>query len=279
LIKLKSFRITDNVYNWIENWLSDREQRVVLNGSFSDWKQVTSGVPQGSVLGPLLFIIFVDDMDQAVCSKLLKFADDAKLFRCVSDPGSVDVLRDDLKSLCHWSEDWQMVFNVDKCKVMHFGAHNAKETYSINNNVLADVIEERDLGVIIQDNLKVSEQCSKVVKTANCILGMIRRSFENKSSDIILPLYKSLVRPHLEYCVQAWRPHLVKDIKLIEGVQHRATRMMTDLYGKTYEQRLKCLNLTTLETRRLRGDLIELFKLLKGFDKLVSLLILISFAV
>ena len=105
------------------------------------------------------------------------------------------------------------------------------------------------------------------MKTANRVLGMINRHFQNKSKDIILPLYKSLVRPHLEYCVQAWCPHLRKEVKLIENVQHRATRMITELHGKTYEQRLLALKLTTLETRRLRGDLIEMFKILKGFDK------------
>jgi len=99
LSKVKSFGITGKVSNWIEKWLLDRKQRVVLNGSFSEWKSVTSGVPQGSVLGPLLFIMFVDDMNHSVVSNLLKFADDAKLFRCVSDPGNVDVLKDDLNSL------------------------------------------------------------------------------------------------------------------------------------------------------------------------------------
>src|SRR5437867_4274038 len=94
-----------------------------------------------------------------------------------------------------------MLFNVDKCKVMHFGANNTKEHYSINNTVLDDVEEDKDLGVIVQNNLNVSEQCSKVVKTANRVLGMINRTFQNKSKETIIPLYKSLVRPHLEYCV------------------------------------------------------------------------------
>ena len=127
---------------------------------------------------------------------------------------------------------------------------------------------ENDLGVIVQNNLKVSEQCSKVIKTANRVglLGMISRTFQNKSKETIIPLYKSLVRPHLEYCVQVWSPHLIKDIKLIENVQHRATRI-PELHGKAYEQRLIEVKLTTLETRRLRGDLIEMFKILKGFDK------------
>ena len=160
-----------------------------------------------------------------------------------------------------------MLFNVDKCKVMHFGVNNTKENYSINNTVLKEVSSEKDLGVIIQNDLKVSEQCSKVVKTANRILGMVNRTFQNKTKEIIIPLYKSLVRPHLEYCVQAWRPHLSKDIKLIENVQHRATKMIAELRGMPYEQRLINTRLTTLETRRLRGDLIETFKIMKGFDK------------
>ena len=149
---------------------------------------------------------------------------------------------------------------------MHFDNNKAKENYLINTTVLKVVEEEKDLGVIVQNNLKVSEQCSKSVKTANRVLGMISRTFQKKSKEIIIPLYKSLVRPHLEYCVQAWRPHLIQDIKLIERVQHRATRMIPELHGQTYEQRLIEVNLTTLETRRLRGDLIEMFKILKGFD-------------
>src|SRR6267154_4576373 len=124
-----------------------------------------------------------------------------------------------------------------------------------------------DLGVNVQNNLKVSEQCSKVVKTANRALGLISRTFQNKSKEIIIPLYKSLVQPHLEYCVQVWRPYLIKDIRLIENVQRRATRMIPELHGQTYNQRLIGVKLTTLETRRLRGDLIDMIKMLKGFDK------------
>ena len=122
----------------------------------------------------------------------------------------------------------------------------------------------------MQSDLKVSQQCSNSVKTANKILGMINRNFCNKTEEIILSLYKSLVRPHLEYCVQAWRPHLVKDIELLESVQRRATRMSPSLKGLTYSQRLEALNLTTLETRRLRGDLIQVYKIVKGFDDINS---------
>ena len=107
-----------------------------------------------------------------------------------------------------------------------------------------------------------------MVKSANRILGMINRTFLYKSEQVILQLYKSLVRPNLEYCIQAWWPHLVKDIQSIENVQHRATRMISSLKGLSYDERLVSLKLTTLETRRLRGDLIEVFKILKGIDNM-----------
>jgi hypothetical protein len=135
LAKLASFGIKERVYNWIENWLVDRKQRVLLNCSFTEWTSDTSGVPQGSVLGHLLFIMFVNDIDNSVLSHLLKFADDTKLFRCIAHPDGVDMLRDDLRSLYEWSEDWQTLFNIDKSKVMHFGAKNTKAKSSISRVV------------------------------------------------------------------------------------------------------------------------------------------------
>ena len=161
-----------------------------------------------------------------------------------------------------------MLFNVDKCKVMHIGINNSKANYEMNGKYLEEVTEERDLGVIFQNDLKCNRQCLKAVNTANKVLGMIKRSFSVRDKDVILQLYKSLVRPHLEYSIQAWRPHFQKDIDLIEGVQRRATKLISDLKDKSYENRLRILNLTTLETRRLRGDLIEVFKIFKGFDNL-----------
>ena len=123
-----------------------------------------------------------------------------------------------------------------------------------------------DLGVIVQSDLKCAKHCAKVVGRANRVLGMIKRTFHNFSKEIIVKLYKCFVRPHLEYAVQAWRPHLRKDIELLEGVQRRATRMVVDIKGMGYEERLKLLGLTTLETRRTRGDLIEVYRIMKGFD-------------
>jgi ribonuclease P/MRP protein subunit RPP40 len=268
MLKINSLGISGSILKWIENWLQDREQKVVMLGSSSRWIKVKSGVPQGSVLGPLLFLIYINDIDEVVASKILKFADDPKLYGVVANQQDIERLKNDLKNLCNWSADWLMLFNVDKCKVMHLGYNNSKSTYGMNGKDLEEISEERDLGVIVQQDLKWRKQCSKSVSTANRILGMIKRSFCYLSKDVLLKLYKSLVRPHLEYCVQAWRPYLKKDIELIEGVQRRATKLIKSLKDETYENRLKKLHLTSMETRRLRGDLIEVFKMFKGMDNL-----------
>ena len=126
---------------------------------------------------------------------------------------------------------------------------------------------EKDLGVLVDKSLKFSEQCNSVAKSANSILGMIKRNITCKNKYIITKLYKSLVRPKLEYCVQVWNPFLKKDIDKLEKVQKRATRMIEECKGMNYEQRLKFTGLPSLVDRRVRGDLIEVFKIIKGFDR------------
>lgn len=267
IMKVNAHGIIGKVSEWITEWLRDREQRVVLHGEFSDWIRVTSGVPQGSVLGPTLFLIYINDLERDVSSMLFKFADDTKMLAAVKTVEDAQILQGDLRQLSKWSEDWLMLFNSDKCKVVHFGSNNGKVEYTLNQVVLESVTEEKDLGVLIRSDLKVSNQCHKAVSTANRVLGMIKRTFSCREKKVILTLYKALVRPHLEYCVQAWRPYLVKDIAAIERVQKRATRLIGGFHDLSYEERLTRLGLTSLETRRLRGDLLEVFKIIKGFDK------------
>jgi ribonuclease P/MRP protein subunit RPP40 len=266
LHKVKDMGIEGDLLCWLQDWLKDRKQRVCLAGECSEWAEVTSGVPQGSVLGPLLFLIYINDIDEGITNKLLKFADDTKLFGKVGTMEDIGRLREDLVKLVTWSKEWLMLFNVDKCKVMHVGHNNPKAEYKMEEGVLQRICEEMDLGIIVQDNLKCAGQCAKVVKTANRVMGMIKRTFGNFSRNIIVKLYKSLIRPRLQYAIQAWRPHLKKDIDLIESVQRRVTRLVVGSKGKGYEDRLQMLGLKTLETRRIRGDLIEVFKILRGID-------------
>jgi len=264
ILKLAAHGIGGEVLKWIENWLSGRKQRVVLGGQMSKWCDILSGVPQGSVLGPLLFVVYINDIDDSVNSKILKFADDTKIYNKVNSADCINNLQNDLSKLISWSEEWQMLFNFDKCKIMHLGYNNPKVNYSMKTTHLEKVHEEKDLGVIVSDDLKWEKQCTAAVKQANKVLGMIKRNFVDRSKETIMALYKSLVRPHLEYCVQIWNPYLVKDIKLIEGVQRRATKLVQGIENWKYDERLKYLGLTRLEKRRIRSDLIECFKITNG---------------
>uniref|UniRef100_K7EZH3 Reverse transcriptase domain-containing protein n=1 Tax=Pelodiscus sinensis TaxID=13735 RepID=K7EZH3_PELSI len=179
LCKLHGHGIRGKVLSWIENWLKDRKQRVGINGKFSDWRGVTSGVPQGSVLGPILFNLFINDLEKGVSSEVVKFADDTKLFRIVKTEADCEGLQEDLTKLSDWATKWQMKFNVDKCKVMHIGKNNPNYTYSMMGANLATTNQERDLGVIVDSSLKTSTQSAAAVKKANRMLGIIRKGIEN----------------------------------------------------------------------------------------------------
>jgi len=268
--KLHKIGIRGNILKWIEDWLSGRKQRVVLNGEKSSWIDVTSGVPQGSVLGPILFIIYINDMDVNIVNKFWKFADDSKMLGKVGSEQDIVTLKNNLQKLIDWSDRWQMPFNINKCKVLHMGISNPLIEYEIKGEKIQVVEQEIDLGVIIKDNLKRDARCTKAAKKGNQILGLIFRTFVCKDKKILLSLYKSLVRPHLDYCIQVWRPFLHKDVEVLEKVQRRATRMIEGLKSVSYEERLRKLNLTTLETRRIRADLIETYKIFHGLDNLNS---------
>ena len=268
LLKLKAHGIGDSITDWIEQWLTDRRQRVVVDGEVSNWKSVLSGVPQGSVLGPILFLIYINDLDDSITSNVLKFADDTKLFRKVNTDGDKQHLQNDLDRLVKWSEKWQMLFNFRKCKCLHTGHRNLNVNYRMGDTVLGTTVKEKDLGVTISADMKVSEQCGIAASKGNQILGLIRRNITYKGKKLIIPLYKAIVRPHLEYCIQAWRPYRKKDIDTLERIQRRATKMIPELRDLSYEERLKECGLTTLETRRLRGDQIEVFKILNGYENI-----------
>ncbi len=268
--KIKSHGINGKLLDWIKAWLSNRRQRVVIGGETSDWECVTSGVPQGSVLGPLLFLLFINDLQDGITNDILKFADDTKLFGKAESVQDTDTLQHSLGKLEAWAHKWQMLFNIEKCKTMHIGTNNPEIIYNISGEQLNSVSKERDLGVVVESTLKVGEQCSVAASRANRVLGVIKRNIKHKSKEVLINLYKQLVRPHLEYCIQAWRPYLKQDIEKLEKIQHRATKCIPKLKHLSYEERLKECGLTTLETRRMRGDMIEVFKIIKQFDNVAS---------
>ena len=155
--KLKSHGITGHVSKWIESWLTGRQQRVIINGYESEWKPVISGVPQGSVLGPTLFLIYINDIDDNIDGDVLKFADDTKLWRMMASPVDAMMLQEDLYKLSDWSTEWQMLFNPGKCKCLHVGHKNMHYDYFIGDTCITSVEEEKDSGVLINDSLSSSQ--------------------------------------------------------------------------------------------------------------------------
>ena len=266
--KLRSHGIGGELERWIGAWLTGRRQRVGVNGVMSGLRSVLSGVPQGSVLGPILFLVFINDLDCGIKNWILKFADDTKIFGRVRGYEDSLKLQRDLDRLLGWAEEWQMAFNIKKCKVMHVGKNVHAYEYKMLAHCLEEVQVEKDLGVLISADLKVSPQCISACAKANKVLGMINRAIVNKTPEIMVQLYKTLVRPHLEYCSSAWSPHYQKDKELIERVQHRFTRMVPAVRGNTYPVRLRKLNLWSLEERRNRADLIEVYRIKQGYSKL-----------
>lgn len=273
LLKLEAIGVRGVLVKWIEAFLVDRIQRVIVEGELSDWTNVLSGVPQGSVLGPTLFLIYINDLSDAIKSTVKLFADDTKVYRTIKASEDIQVLQDDLCKMCKWAEVWQMQFNIEKCKTMHINGNEEHANYymvtSDNTRVNLQVVnEEKDLGIKISNDLKSSRQCSSVIGSATGSMRKLHNTFKHMNTEIFKKVYPSYVRSHLETSVQVWSPHLLGEIDRIEKVQRRATKSVRELRRFPYEERLKKLKLYTLSKRRLRGDLIEVFRIVKGFSAL-----------
>ncbi|KAL5255423.1 hypothetical protein ACHWQZ_G010850 [Mnemiopsis leidyi] len=269
LKKLSWYGITGKTLDIVKNFLSDREFRVKVGGHLSSPRQVSSGVPQGSVLGPLLFLIFINDIPFGIEGYISLFADDVKMVCSTLDKVSV---QEDLNKLDDWQKRWLLRFNTkdNKCKILHIGKANPGHCYVLGGAELPKTDAEKDLGVLVNETLDWKSQIVKAVKKAKSVIGWTTRNVISREKDVLLNIYKSLVRPHLEYCTQLWNPVAEhgnwKMIMEIEKVQRDFTRLVKDIGLLTYKERLEQLKLTTLLERRMRGDLIETFKILRGIN-------------
>ena len=228
---------------------------------------VTSGVPQGSVLGPILFIYFINDLPLASEEDMTLFADDAKAYNEILSIQDRNDLQLCINALVQWSIKWGMGFNGCKCKVMHIGKNNPKYSYTIsdgiNTNTLEETVCEKDLGVYVDNALTFEEHVNVATKKARKSAGLLMRNISHKTPYILVPLFKSLVRPHLEYGNTVWSPFKRKYINEIEKVQRNFTKRVFGMFDLEYCQRLEKLGLPSLEYRRVRGDLIETYKILQ----------------
>ena len=269
LSKLESYGISGNIKLWIKNFLNERKQRVVLKDSFSHFHKVISGVPQGSILGPTLFLIYINDLPDKLKNIVMIFADDTKLY---GNTNQCDIIQEDINSMCQWSEKWLLGFNASKCKVMHIGNDNPKHSYFMtkgeNASHICETNEEKDLGVTFDPSLKFDIHISNIVKKASKILGIIKRTFKYLEDDTLTQLYKSMIRPILEYANLIWHPLLKRQSVLIEAVQRRATKLIKSMFNLSYKERLRALKLPSLKYRRIRADLIEMYKILHNMTYL-----------
>lgn len=268
LKKISAYGIKGRLLAWIEDFLTGRQQRVRIDEVHSRWSNIISGVPQGSVLGPLLFLNFINDLPDSIVSCIKLFADDTKVYTAISDCTKINEMSDDLQRLMDWSDKWQLGFNTRKCVMMHLGKHNPASIYQVQSNGVTSTLrsstEERDLGVIIDPQLTFSNHIDQITNKANRQLGMIRRTLVIRDARSLLSIYKATVRPILEYASPVWSPWKRKDIDSIEHIQRRFTKLVAGTDGLTYEQRLVKLDLPTLAFRRHREQLIQVYKLLNN---------------
>ncbi|KAK3101818.1 hypothetical protein FSP39_006589, partial [Pinctada imbricata] len=265
LMKLQYYGIRGRTHSWISNFLLERTQRVVLDGQSSPSTSVTSGVPQGTVLGPLLFLIFINDLPSSVSSTTRLFADDCLLYRKIKSPEDQVTLQRDHDKLQDWEDQWLMRFNPDKCEVLR--VTNRKSPlhayYTIHGHTLNTVDSAKYLGLTITKNLSWDTHIDRVTKKANSTLAFLRRNISKCPTPIKAQCYSTLVRPTIEYASCVWSPAKRETINKLERVQRRAARFATGDYQRTSSvtAMLQQLQWQPLQVRRETSQVVMLYRI------------------
>jgi hypothetical protein len=249
---LQAYGIVDQALAWINAFLTGRRQRVILNGFASSWKDVISGVPQGTILGPILFLFFINTLPDTVSSIIKLFADDCKVYSKIKTRENCNSLQRDVNKLAAWSRDWLLSFNKDKCVVLRIRAA-IPFIYYMEGIKLKEVPDQKDLGILINNDLKPTKHIQAIVKKANQRIGMIRRCFTNLTPRKVSILYKSIIRPILETTSTAWNPWTQKDINLLNRAQRKCEKLSN-----------QPLIFESLTARREKADLRETYKLVNN---------------
>ena len=262
LLKLHHLGISGPLLNWARSFLVGREQRVVVEGMESAPSKVLSGVPQGTVLGPLFFLIYINDISKGLSkgTKIRLFADDSLLYRTIETPSDSATLQNDLNTLQLWEKKWKMEFHPGKCQLLRITnkTEPIKSTYFIHDTPISETDSAKYLGVVIDSKLKWTQQYSKLIKSCNCTLAFLKRNLPNSPFFVKNQCYISLIRPKLEYACAIWDPHSKTHIENLEKVQKRAARFVTGNYtmeSGAHRFNLNLLGWPLLEERRLQTRL------------------------
>jgi len=252
---------------WITNLFTNRLFCTRIDDLLSSLVNLISGVIQGSVIGPQMFLIYINDLATLLSrysDKAKLFADDVKLYVRVDSNANVTELQMALSALTSWADYWLLSVSVDKCRVLHIGKQVAPTKFAINNFPLPVVTSYRDLGITITCELSPSPHINDNVTKAHCHANMIHHCFVSRNISLLTRAFITYVCPLLEYNCVAWSPHLKRDIELIEQVQRRFTKRLSGLSGYSYDERLKLLNLDSLQYHRIRFDIIMCYKIIFG---------------
>ena len=267
LQKLENYGIDGNINNWLRDFLTNRQMQVVVDGAASDPATVDSGVPQGTVLGPILFLCHINDLPESVKSQVRLFADDCLLYRTIKSPHDHTTLQKDLESLEEWASLWGMRFNAKKCYIMSVNQQSS-HFYQLDNHILQQVEENPYLGVTLSSDMKWGTHISKITKKANSTLGFLRRNLKYSPIQCRKTAYLALVRSTLEYSSIVWDPYLIKDIERLEKVQRQAARFIMKDYRSREEgcvtRMLDQLELPSLQRRRKMNRLTFLYRVVEG---------------
>jgi len=271
LAKLSAYGIDGKLLMWLSAFLHNRCQYVVIENCFSSVADVISGVPQGSVLGPVLFLIFINDIESICCGEtaLQLFADDLKLYSCVNISCNSQSLQQSIDNLVAWAASWQMGINITKCAVLTVGLkRDNSSSYAINNMPLLSTNSIIDLGVEVDSNLSYHSHIVNIAAKATQRVGVLFRGFVTRDLNFMRKAYITYIRPLLEYNSVVWNPYQKQLISCIEKVQRRFTKWIPSLHRLSYSERLATINLEPLELRRLRSDLVMYYKILHGLSSI-----------
>ena len=277
LHKLQHYGVRGQANNWVKSFLSDRKQQVVLEGVSSGKEDVVSGVPQGTVLGPLLFLTYINDMPSTTKSDIRLFADDSMLYREIAEPADQRQLQKDLSALEKWENDWQMRFNPSKCIVIQ--VHPQKKApsnfqYKLHDQVLEKVESGKYLGVNISEDLLWDKHIHGVAAKGNRILGFLRRNLKDCTKTVKITSYTTILRPSLEYASVLWDPSTQTNSKIVEQVQRRTARFVHNDYSSRtpgcVTRMLKDLKWESLEQRRKNNRLAMLYRINKNLVDITS---------